>query len=76
MHLAVLCFVRLNRNQLADAVAPFSQMLLPKNPANGIGHILRSNRLLKHVIEGKTEGRIEVPGRQGRSRKQLLDDLK
>jgi hypothetical protein len=31
--------------------------------------------LLKHVIEGKLEGRIEVMGRRGRSRKQLLDDL-
>jgi len=30
------------------------------------------NCLLKHVIEGK----IEVTGRQGRRRKQLLDDLK
>jgi hypothetical protein len=31
--------------------------------------------LLKHVIEGKIEGRIEVMGKQGRC-KQLLDDLK
>jgi hypothetical protein len=28
------------------------------------------------VIEGKLEGRIEMPGRRGRRRKQLLDDLK
>jgi hypothetical protein len=28
------------------------------------------------VIEGKLEGRIEMTGRQGRRRKQLLDDLK
>jgi hypothetical protein len=34
------------------------------------------NCLLKHVIEGKIEGRIEVMGRRGRRRKQLLDDLK
>jgi uncharacterized protein YnzC (UPF0291/DUF896 family) len=27
--------------------------------ANWIGHILRRNRLLKHVIQGKLEGRIE-----------------
>jgi hypothetical protein len=32
--------------------------------------------LLKHVIEGKTEGRIEVTGRRGRRRKQLPNDLK
>jgi hypothetical protein len=28
------------------------------------------------VIEGKLEGRIEMTGRRGRRRKQLLDDLK
>jgi hypothetical protein len=27
------------------------------------------------VIEGKLEGRIEMTGRRGRKRKQLLDDL-
>jgi hypothetical protein len=44
--------------------------------ANWIGHILRRNCLLKHVIEGKLKGRIEMTGRRGRRRKQLLDDLK
>jgi hypothetical protein len=43
--------------------------------ANGIGHILRRNCLLKHVIAGKLEGRIEMTGRRRRRRKQLLDDL-
>jgi hypothetical protein len=28
------------------------------------------------VIEGKLQGRIEMTGRQGRRRKQLLDDVK
>ena len=37
-----------------------------------LGHILRINCLLKHVIEGKTE----VMGRRGRKCKQLLNDLK
>jgi hypothetical protein len=37
---------------------------------------LRRNCLLKHVIEGKIQGRIEVTGRRGRRRKQLLNDLK
>jgi hypothetical protein len=37
---------------------------------------LRTNCLLKHVIEGKLEGRIEMKWRRGRRRKQLLDDLK
>jgi hypothetical protein len=39
--------------------------------ANCIGHILRQNFLLKHVIEGN----IDVTGRRGRRRKQLLDDI-
>jgi hypothetical protein len=42
-----------------------------KRKTNWIGHILRSNCLLKEVIEGKIKGRIEVT----RRRKQLLDDL-
>jgi hypothetical protein len=33
------------------------------------------NCLLKHAINGKTEGRIEVTGRRGRRSKKLLDDL-
>jgi hypothetical protein len=37
---------------------------------------LRRNCLLKHVIEGKIEGRIEATGRRVRIRKQLLDDFK
>jgi hypothetical protein len=44
--------------------------------ANWIGHILSRNCLLKHVIEGKLEGRIEVKGRRGRRRNKLLDDLR
>jgi len=38
-----------------------------------IGHILRKNCLLKYVVKGKIEGRVEVMGRQGRRSKQLLD---
>jgi len=41
-----------------------------------MGHILRRNCLLKHIIEGKINGRIAVMGRWGGGRKQLLDDLK
>jgi hypothetical protein len=37
---------------------------------------MRRNCLLKHVIEGKIEGRIKVMGRRGRRQKKLLDDLK
>jgi hypothetical protein len=41
-----------------------------KRKANWIGHILRQ------VIEGKINGRIEVTGRVGRKRRELLGDLK
>jgi hypothetical protein len=49
---------------------------IKRRKANWIGHNLRRNCLLKHVIEGKLEGRIEMTGRRGRRRKQLLDALK
>jgi hypothetical protein len=48
---------------------------LKRRKAKWIGQILHRNCLLKHVIEGKIEGRIEVTGRRGRRCKQLLDDL-
>ena len=47
-----------------------------RSETNWIGHILRTNFLLKHVIEGKIEGRVAVAGRRVRRPKQLLDDLK
>jgi hypothetical protein len=42
---------------------------IKRRKTNWIGHILRRNRLLTHVIEGKLEGRIEMTGRRGRRRK-------
>jgi len=45
-----------------------------KRKANWIGHILRRNCLLQGVTEGKIQGGIEVTGRQGRSRRKLLDE--
>jgi hypothetical protein len=47
-----------------------------KRKANWIGHILLRNCLLQRVIEGKRQGGIELTGRQGRSRRKLLDNLK
>jgi hypothetical protein len=49
---------------------------IKRRKANWIGHILRRNCLVKHVIEGELEERIEMTGRRGRRRKQLLDGLK
>ena len=42
------------------------------NNANWMGHTLRINRLLKHVIEQNIEERMEMKGSLGRRRKQLL----
>jgi hypothetical protein len=49
---------------------------IQRRKANWIGYILRRNCSLKHVIERKLEGRIEITERRGRRCKQLLDYLK
>ena len=43
--------------------------------ANWIGHNLRRNCVLKHVIEGNIDGRVEVTGRRWKRSKQLLDSF-
>jgi hypothetical protein len=47
-----------------------------KRKANWTGRILRRNCLLRQVIEGNIKGGIEVTGRRGRRRRELLNDLK
>jgi hypothetical protein len=48
-----------------------------RRKGNWICHILRRNCLLKHVIEGKVEGKgREGKGRRKRRCRQLLDDPK
>jgi hypothetical protein len=42
---------------------------------NWIGHILRTNCLLKQLAEGKIEAMIEVTKIRGRGCKQILCDL-
>jgi hypothetical protein len=46
--------------------------IVQRNKAKWIGHKMRRNCLLKHIIEGRIQGRIDVTSR----RKQLLNDLK
>jgi len=45
---------------------------MERGNAYSIGHFVRRNCLLKHIIDGK----IEVSGRRGIRSKQLLDDFK
>ena len=49
---------------------------IKRRKGDWIGPIFCRNCPVKHVIAGKIEGRIEVTGRRGRTRKQLLVDLK
>jgi len=39
---------------------------IKRRKANCFGHILRRNCLLKHISEGKRDGRIKVMERRGR----------
>jgi hypothetical protein len=48
---------------------------MKRKKANWIGHILRTNCSPKHVIEGKFETGIEVTGKRGIRRKEILDAL-
>ena len=66
------------RNGVLHGVKEESNVLHTVNgwEAIWIGHILRRNCRVKYMIEGKIESRTEMTGRQGRRRKQLLDDLK
>jgi len=47
-----------------------------RRKGNSIGHILRWNCLLKHIIEAMIQKRIGVTGGRRRSCKQLLNGLK
>jgi len=50
--------------------------VIKRKKSNKIGLILLRNCLLQHVIEGKIDGRIDVTGRRGRRRLQILDYLR
>jgi hypothetical protein len=65
------------RNEVVHRLKEEKNILhtIKRRKANWIGHILSRNCLVKHMIEGKLEGRIEMMGRRGRRRKQLLDVL-
>jgi hypothetical protein len=50
--------------------------IIKRRKTSWIGHIFHRNCFLKHVTEGRIQGRTEVTGRQGRRCMQLLNDLK
>ena len=50
--------------------------IIKRRKANWFCYTLRRKCLLKHFIEGKLKGRIDVTGRQGRRIKQLLNEFK
>ena len=52
-----------------------TRISLKRRKVSWTGNILRRSCLLKHIIEGKVEGGVEMTGIQGRRCKQLLDDL-
>jgi hypothetical protein len=49
---------------------------IKRRKANVVGHILRRNCPVKHVIEGNIEGKTEGTEGPRRRCRQLLDDLK
>ena len=49
---------------------------IKRRKANCISNILGRRCLLKHIIEVKKEGRVNVTRRRGRRCKKLLDDFK
>jgi len=66
------------RNEVLQRVEEKRNCLqtIKRRKRNWIDHVFRSNCLQNHFVEGKIEGRIEVTERQGKRRKQLLDDFK
>ena len=73
----VSCTDLVRSEEVLQRVEEKKNILQPtkRRKANWIGHILCRNCLLKRVIKVKIAGRIEVTGRRGRRRKQLLGDL-
>jgi hypothetical protein len=73
----IWCWRRTERIILTDNVR--SEDVLKTDKKKGrkttwIGHIFRMNSLLKHVILGKIVRRIDLKGKRGSRRKQLLHD--
>jgi hypothetical protein len=72
------CTDRVANDEVSLRVKEYRNVLhtINRRMVTSIGHILCRNCLLKHVLARRVEGRLEVMGRGGRRRKQLLYDLK
>ena len=70
------CWRRMEKISWTDHVRNEEVLLrVSKRKADWVGHILRRNCPLQRVTEWKIKGGIEVTGRRGRRRRNLLDDL-
>jgi hypothetical protein len=67
-------YTRTNTQPFAYTLPDWKQKV-KRRKTNWIDHILHRNCLLKHIIEGKIDGRIEVKGTKGTRNKELLDNL-
>jgi len=69
---------RMRNEEVLHRVMEESSILRTANrrKANWIDHVLRRSCLLKRVMEGKIEEKILGTGGRGRSRKQVLDNIK
>jgi hypothetical protein len=72
-----ICYTDRVKNEVLQRIEDRNILQTTKRrEATCIGHILRRNCLLRHVIEGKLEGSVEMTGRRGRMHRQLPGDLK
>ena len=71
-------FLTIKMKEILHGVKEERNILLKmkRRKAKEVCHILCRNCLIKHVIAGNIEERIEVMGRRGRRRKQLPDEFK
>jgi len=65
-----------NEELLSQEGQKYPSTIKGKKKKKFIGHILRGNCILNHIIKEMMEGRIEVTGKRGRRHRQLLGDLK
>jgi hypothetical protein len=66
-------YTRTNTQPFAYTLPNWKQ-ITKRGKTNQIDHILHRNCVLKHITEGKVDGRIEVKGTKETRSKELLDN--